>query len=155
MCDASLTLKFQFDLNWIPLGDRDERLYELYESLIRRYKQGIVRIVSHVYEKDSDGKLHLHAHIRLPKAYKSPSSEAWLSRYDIFKFKGFTVKVDRVGSLSGWQKYMLKDHGVDGKYFKTGVFLHANKEQEVCLHASATYRQCILNEIATLGAIEL
>lgn len=156
MCDASLTLKFQFDLRWAGSDSKvDERLYELYEAMLRKYKLQGVRLVEHVYEKDGNGKLHLHAHIRLSKLYANPAGEPWQNRYDLFKQKGFSIKVDKIGSLPGWKKYMLKDAQVKGKYFKYGTSLSSSAEKTMCENASTTYKQCILNEIESLADLDI
>jgi len=149
--DVGYTLKFQYDLSWFGNAEEITRARKcLLLGAVRIHKAKGLRFVDFIYEKDSEGKLHIHAHCRLDKKLYSPISQSWKDRYETFKIKGYTIKLEHAKNLPGWKKYMLKEVGEKGGFFEQGVAPSPTREAEIVQHASDIYNTCIRNEIQSL-----
>lgn len=150
--EVGLTIKFQYSLDglFISQDERDNALACLYNACMRRMKARGMRIVDFVYEKDSKGLLHVHAHARLDKKLYNSYCQAWIDRYETFGIKGYSIKIEHAKNLPGWKKYMLKDVNAPGKYFKQGVWPSPAKESNMAQHASDVYDYCIRREMEAL-----
>jgi len=152
--EVGYTLKFQYSLKWF--GDEDEmdraRMALLQSAMYVHAKKGM-RFVDHIYEKDSEGNLHVHAHCRLDKKVYNAMSQAWKDRYETFKIKGFTIKLEHAKSIPGWKKYMLKNVNTK-EFFLQGTALSQTKLRDALDLGSRIYDNTLDLEIRDLERLK-
>lgn len=111
-------------VKYLPNCFSNEQLELIYERYLRLIRDLKVKIKYYVYELDSRGKLHFHAHILSPKRLKYrrlflDTFHVWLEPFN-----------DKKGGEKGWYIYMRKKiHklGVDGlrsQHHRDGITYH-------------------------------
>lgn len=95
--DYAFTCKF--NPNVFTNAELETVLYPGYMDFIKRQSKYPVSFKYAVYELDSKGKLHVHAHIVTDKRQS----------YMDWNVKYFSVRVKPMSHKIGWYKYMNKD----------------------------------------------
>ncbi len=97
--DIALTIKL--NKNDIPNDEFEPyiRIYNHYLCTIRKYHK--VKIIAYVYEKDSKGKLHVHAHVQIPAKTRYTALHMGTNIYN--------TCTKPITNRTGWYKYMYKD----------------------------------------------
>lgn len=141
---ASLTLKVMID-EALDLSDyQNVSMYEFLLSCYLSSSNKNIKCHEYVCEKDSDGKVHLHALLKMSYIYCDWNGQPWKDRYKAFnRFPFLHAKIDEAKTPTSWQLYMMKDYGKPDKFHYMGRSRPARMARENYDYGRDAYKEIL------------